>query len=225
MLYRYPEQKRTTGEIVVGNKRYDTYTGEELPPLPYIYQTAAPQQTGSTAKKASANTAQAKASSAKTTAAKTSANAEQQERVTAKQLAEAAAAAAKAEAELVAAKAKAQAQELKRKEVKAGYEKNTALLGSNFEAEKTSAAAANDEAMKQLYIAYMEGIKNMPQQTALWGAGGESESLKAQKRINYEDNRAKQNKEYMGALGEIQRKYNSDLMELEERYLKQLMNI
>jgi hypothetical protein len=37
MLYRYPiEQKKTPYETIVGNKRYETDTGAELPPIPYI---------------------------------------------------------------------------------------------------------------------------------------------------------------------------------------------
>lgn len=193
MLYRYPEPKRTTGEVVVGSKRYDSYTGEELPPLPYIYQGGGTAQPYGTAKAGSGTKTDG---STKTAAKKAAAQPQSGDAAT-----------------------------LKREAVTAGYNQSRGLLNSGLATEKQAAEKANSDAMRQLYIAYMEGIKNMPQQAALWGAGGEIESLKTQKRLNYEDNRAKQNEKYMGVLGEIQQKYNSDLMELEEKYLKQLMNL
>ena len=37
MLYKYPiEQKKTAQETTIGNRRYDTVTGDELPPIPYL---------------------------------------------------------------------------------------------------------------------------------------------------------------------------------------------
>jgi len=98
-------------------------------------------------------------------------------------------------------------------------------LGNSYNAQRLEAQSNNDDAMRSLYIAYMQGIKNMPQQTALWGAGGEIESLKTQHRLNYEDNRAKQIREYNGILSDIQQRYDRDLWELEQKYLKQLLNL
>ena len=190
MLYRYPiEQKRTSQEITVGNRRYETDTGAELPPVPYI---SAQKKTQSAAVKVN-NTASGGANK------KTSA--------------------AKATASLTDTAAQ------KKAEIDRQYGQNKDLLKNNYDAQMQQAKMSSDDIMRQLYIAYMQGIKNMSQQQALWGAGGEIESLKSRHRTNYEDNRAKQNSAYSGIIGEIQQKYNSDLMALEEKYLKQLMSL
>lgn len=105
------------------------------------------------------------------------------------------------------------------------YNSRRNLLGQNFDAQKLAAEQNNNSALRDLYIAYMQGIKNIPQQAAMQGAGGEIESIKSRHRTNYEDNRAKQNISYGDIISEIQQKYNNDLMELEEKYLKQLMSL
>ena len=85
--------------------------------------------------------------------------------------------------------------------------------------------ANNSDNLKQLYIAYMQGMRGIPQQSAVWGAGGEIESLKNRSRLNYESNRASENRNYAGVLGDIQQKYNDDLNKLEQKYLQQLLNV
>jgi hypothetical protein len=79
--------------------------------------------------------------------------------------------------------------------------------------------------MRQLYVAYMQGMKNMPQNTALYGEGGEIESLKNRMQLNYQSNRAAQQADYGGVLGQLQQKYSEDLALLEKRYLDQLMQL
>ena len=188
MLYRYPKmQEKTAYETIDGNKRYDNFTGEELPPVPYIYSGQ-----GSTAKPTAAaaqRTAETAVNTARTAAA---AQAERQRKID-------------------------NLNTLKNRE--------KSYLGNNYNARRLQAQSDNDDAMRSLYIAYMQGIRNIPQQTALWGAGGEIESLKTQHRLNYENNRAKQAMEYNGILNDIQQRYNSDLWELEQNYLKQLLNL
>lgn len=134
-------------------------------------------------------------------------------------------------AEAAAAKAREEAKERekirreKENAINAAKEKELDYLTKGFDAEKSVAKLAADNNMRELYIAYMQGLKGMPQQSALWGAGGEIESLKNRSRLNYEDNRAKESRNYAGILGEIQQKYNDDLRELEEKYLQRLLNI
>ena len=98
-------------------------------------------------------------------------------------------------------------------------------LGESYAGQLASAKKTMEENMRQLYIAYMQGLKNIPQQTALWGAGGEIESLKHRSRINYEDNRSDEIRAYSGILAEIEQKYMDDLRELEARYLQRLLNV
>ena len=98
-------------------------------------------------------------------------------------------------------------------------------LGDTYDKQKEAARLATDDNMRELYIAYMQGLRGIPQQSALWGAGGEIESLKNRSRTNYEDNRARESRSYAGILGEIQQKYNDDLRELEAKYLGRLLDI
>ncbi len=102
-------------------------------------------------------------------------------------------------------------------------EKNA--LYNNLKLQRKQAEMKNGDNLRQLYVAYMQGLMGMPQQQAVWGAGGEIESLKNRSRLNYESNRAKENQSYAGILADIQTKYNNDLMELERRYLQQLLNV
>ena len=194
MLYRYPiEQKKTAQETTSGNKRYETDTGAELPPIPYI-------NTANKTQSSTVNKTVSNKSGANTVIAQNNANDE-------------------------LARQKALLLQQKRNEIEKQYATNQNRLAANYDEEKLAAQQSNDEILRQLYIAYMQGIKNMPQQSALWGAGGEVESLKSRHRMNYEDNRAKQNTQYGGIISELQQKYNKDLMELEEKYLKQLMSL
>lgn len=109
--------------------------------------------------------------------------------------------------------------------IKADREKASRLLGTNMELEKSNAKLANSDNLRQLYIAYMQGLQGIPQKSAVWGAGGEIESLKNRSRLNYETNRAKENRSYSELLGDIQQRYNNDLIELEKKYLQQLLNV
>lgn len=145
--------------------------------------------------------------------------------------------AAKAAAEKAAAEAKARREaelEAERKEkerrekiaaINSSKDTEMKFLGEVYGNQKNEAKLAADDNMRQLYIAYMQGLRGIPQQSALWGAGGEIESLKNRSRINYEDNRAKESRRYAGALGEIQRKYDNDLRDLEAKYLQRLLDI
>lgn len=99
------------------------------------------------------------------------------------------------------------------------------IMRQNYDLQKNEAKINNENNLKNIYVAYMQGIKNIPQQTALWGAGGEIESLKNQRRINYEDNRVKENANYNSVLNKLQQKYNNDLLELERKYMQLLMSI
>ena len=181
--------------------------------------------------------AKAKNSASASSTAKTAAAATAAAQSAAARAAEAAARKAEAEAKKAAAEAKArreaeleaQAKEKARQERIAAINSSKASellqLGDSYNAQKKSAGMVSDDNMRQLYIAYMQGLKGIPQQSALWGAGGEIESLKNRSRINYEDNRARENRSYAGILGEIQQKYNDDLRELEARYLQRLLDV
>ena len=127
------------------------------------------------------------------------------------------------------AQLEAERKEKERKEKIAAINKSkdseVQYLGESYAGQLAGAKKTMEENMRQLYIAYMQGLKNIPQQTALWGAGGEIESLKHRSRINYEDNRANETRAYSGILAEIEQKYMDDLRELEARYLQRLLNV
>lgn len=99
------------------------------------------------------------------------------------------------------------------------------LLGENYNWAKRDAEKNNLDNLRQLYISYMQGLRQVPQISAVWGAGGEIESLKNKSRLNYESNRAMENRNHASILEDIQKKYNDDLRELERKYLQQLLSI
>lgn len=132
---------------------------------------------------------------------------------------------AQREAEAARAAEEARRRQEKINAINANKTRETKLLGESLEANKNAAKLNNSDNLKQLYIAYMQGLRGIPQQSAVWGAGGEIESLKNRSRLNYESNRAKENRNYAGILGDIQQKYNDDLNELERKYLQQLLNV
>ena len=109
--------------------------------------------------------------------------------------------------------------------IMASKESEKKRLKNNYALLKKSAKQTNADNLKQLYIAYMQGMRGIPQQSAVWGAGGEIESLKNRSHLNYESNRASENRNYAGVLGDIQQKYNDDLNKLEQKYLQQLLNV
>ena len=98
-------------------------------------------------------------------------------------------------------------------------------LNQNLYLQQNQAKIDNENNLKQLYIAYMQGMKNIPQQAAVWGAGGEIESLKNQRRISYENNRAQENRNYSDILSRLQQQYNEDLYQLEQKYLQSLIGL
>lgn len=128
-----------------------------------------------------------------------------------------------------AEEARAAEEARRRKEKIKAINKNKAaekqLMAENFEMQKKAAEAVNSDNLRQLYIAYMQGLRGIPQKQALWGAGGEIESLKKRSTLNYENNRASENRSYAGILSQIQQKYNDDLNELEKKYLQLLLNV
>lgn len=125
--------------------------------------------------------------------------------------------------------AKAAEEARRRKEKINNINKNKAaekkLMEENFTLQKQAAYDANNENLRQIYIAYMQGLRGIPQQQAMWGAGGEIESLKNRSRLTYENNRATENRSYAGILSKLQQQYNDDLNELEKRYLQLLLNV
>ena len=128
------------------------------------------------------------------------------------------------------AEAKKAAEEAKlRKEKTAAINKSREsekkLLSQNLTLSKNAAKQTNNNNLRQLYIAYMQGVKGIPQQQASWGAGGEIESLKNRARVAYENNRAEENRSYADMLDEIQQNYNNDLKTLEDKYLRMLLDL
>lgn len=99
------------------------------------------------------------------------------------------------------------------------------LLKNSLDLQAGEARKRSDESLKEMYISYMRGAKGLPQQTAMWGAGGAIESLKNKGQLNYENNRAKENQTYSSVMSKLQQKYNDELMSLEEKYLSRLMNL
>lgn len=71
---------------------------------------------------------------------------------------------------------------------------------------------------RQAYIAYMQGIKNMPQSTAMYGSGGMVQSLANKSQLNYENNRMGVEKNKMNSLTDLENSYRGKVSEAENLY-------
>lgn len=81
-----------------------------------------------------------------------------------------------------------------------------------------SAAASNKDA----YTAYMHGIKNMPQKSAMYGSGGMAQSLANKSQLNYENNRNNIAVAKQQALADLESDYRAGVLDAGDDYLTKL---
>jgi len=83
----------------------------------------------------------------------------------------------------------------------------------------------NDEAArgnKQAYTAFMQGMKNMPQKAAMYGAGGMAQSLANKSQLNYENNRNNIEQARVSALADLESDYRGGVINMQDDYLSKL---
>lgn len=87
---------------------------------------------------------------------------------------------------------------------------------------KANLDAAREAANRDAYVAYMHGLKNMPQISAVSGNGGYAQSLATKQQLNYENNRAATHQNYMNNLRQLQANRDNGIISNSNEYLTQL---
>lgn len=105
----------------------------------------------------------------------------------------------------------AQLQSQKEKQLADAYAKGKANLD-----------LARDDALRNSYVAYMRGLKAMPQVSEASGNGGYSQSLATQQQINYENNRNNIENTYLAQLRELEADRAAGDVDLQNDYVTQL---
>ena len=75
---------------------------------------------------------------------------------------------------------------------------------------------------KQAYVAYMQGMKNMPQAAAMYGSGGMAQSLANKSQLNYENNRKNIEEAKLAGLADLESDYRAGVINAGEDYLTKL---
>ena len=94
-----------------------------------------------------------------------------------------------------------------------------------FEAGKDNLDRAREAAMRDSYVAHMQGLKNMPQVSAVSGNGGYTQSLLARQQMNYENNRNAIEQKYLDDLTQLQTNRDNGVISSNQDYLAELAAI
>lgn len=95
-------------------------------------------------------------------------------------------------------------------------------LADAYAKSKANLDLARNDALRNSYVAYMRGLKAMPQVSEASGNGGYSQSLATQQQINYENNRNNIENTYLAQLRELEADRAAGDVELQNDYVTQL---
>ena len=94
-----------------------------------------------------------------------------------------------------------------------------AAVNEAYNTAKDNLGGAKESTLRDGYVAYMQGLKAMPQISAVNGNGGYAQSLATKQRVNYENNRAAAQQNYLAALKELEANRAAGLIANQENYL------
>lgn len=100
-----------------------------------------------------------------------------------------------------------------------------AQVNAAFNQGKESLDNARAAANKDAYIAYMHGLKNMPQIAAMGGNGGYAQSLATKQQLNYENNRGNIYQKYMDNLRELEAAKANGIVAANQDYLTDMAGL
>lgn len=100
-----------------------------------------------------------------------------------------------------------------------------AQINTAFNNSRENLGVARDDSLGSSYVAYMKGIKNMPQIAAAGGNGGYAQSLLAKQQLNYENNRGAIEQSYLNNLRQLEADKNNALTSSEQSYTEGLMGL
>lgn len=99
-----------------------------------------------------------------------------------------------------------------------------ALIGKNYDTSSGQLGTARQDSLQDSYVAYMKGLKNMPQISAVSGNGGYAQSLATKQQLNYENNRRAVEADYMNRLAALQSERDAALLDASNTYNTNLSN-
>ena len=94
-----------------------------------------------------------------------------------------------------------------------------------FKTGKDNLDRARENALRESYITYMQGIKNAPQASAVSGNGGYAQSQLAKHQLNFENNRSAVEQNYLDNLRELQTNRDNGIVSSNQDYLTELASI
>ena len=100
-----------------------------------------------------------------------------------------------------------------------------AMLDAQYKQGKKNIENTAADSNRQAYIAYMQGIKNMPQAAAMYGSGGMAQSLAAKSQLNYENNRNNIEAAKLASLTDLESDYRAGVLDAGNDYLEKLANV
>lgn len=100
-----------------------------------------------------------------------------------------------------------------------------AQINTAFNNSRDNLDVAKDNSLGSSYVAYMKGLKNMPQIAAAGGNGGYAQSLLNKQQLNYENNRGAIEQNYLDNLRQLEADKNAGLTASAEAYTTGLMGL
>lgn len=89
---------------------------------------------------------------------------------------------------------------------------------------KQNIADTATDSNKQAYVAYMHGIKNMPQAAAMYGSGGMAQSLANKSQLNYENNRMNVEQAKLASLQKLEDSYRGRVRDADAAYRRGVLD-
>lgn len=100
-----------------------------------------------------------------------------------------------------------------------------AMLDAQYKQGKNNIENTAADSNRQAYIAYMQGIKNMPQAAAMYGSGGMAQSLANKSQLNYENNRNNIEAAKLASLTDLESDYRAGVLDAGNDYLDKLASV
>ena len=100
-----------------------------------------------------------------------------------------------------------------------------AAVNKAFNAAKANLEDNKNASLRDSYVAYMKGLKTMPQVNALGGNGGYAQSLATKQQLGYENKRASIQQGYIDALRELEANNAASLASNTDNYLTGVQNL
>ena len=104
------------------------------------------------------------------------------------------------------------------------YAQQQKMMDAQYKRGKRNINKAAADGNKEAYIAYMNGLKTMPQKAAIYGSGGYAQSLLNKSQLNYENNRNSIEQQRQASLADLEADYRNGILNAQNDYLTRLQS-